>query len=115
MRSQKACSLLEHKTGRLMEKQDIEVKSVEIKYICIQIGDKEIKITPEEAKNLRDKLSEVLGNNTVQVITVPAPITIPYTPYIPPYQPIFPTWPTITCRKDDSTSDIFDNDVVQIF
>lgn len=56
-----------------------------IESIKIKIGEKSIELSPEEAKQLRDSLDEVLGKHVC-----PTPYYIPYVPYYP-YR-IEPVW-----------------------
>jgi len=59
-----------------------ESEKVEIKRIVIRIKDKEIPLTPDEAKELHKVLGDMFGAVTTQWL----PITVPY---YPPYNP----WP----------------------
>jgi hypothetical protein len=60
--------------------------TVSISRIVIAIGDKEISLTPDEAKDLRDALDTVLSSKPQQVVEriIEQPRWIPL-PYIPPY------------------------------
>jgi hypothetical protein len=71
---------------------------IEIKSLKLKIGDKEIELSAEEAKALRDELDKILGPQNplaAQVPFIPTPIYIQ--PYIPPPvwtpAPTYPQWP----------------------
>jgi len=61
-------------------------EKIEIKEITIKIGRRELKLTPEEVRELHNKLGDLLGKkNGVQLV-----------PYYP-YYPVYPWWqPTVT-------------------
>lgn len=58
------------------------MKKVEISRINIQIGDREISLTLDEARQLRDKLNDALGK-TEWIVTMP--VNPPYPPKNVPY------------------------------
>ena len=75
-------------------KKEIEVKKNEIIHITIKIGDKEHKLTLEEAQNLLRELDKAIGEKYVwwtQPTVVPQPI------YVPAPQPYTPWWGTPMC------------------
>lgn len=64
-----------------------------IKKITINIGGKDVEVTPDEAKKLHVALGELLGVTPVKEYVKEY---VPYTPYAPlrPYvYPTTPTWP----------------------
>jgi hypothetical protein len=85
-------------------------KKVSIKKIVLSVGDKEISLSLEEAKELRAILDEVFDNNNTIIINPSPVVVIPYTPpvviqpviqpysspYIVPWSPYYPTvtWQT---------------------
>jgi len=52
----------------------------EIKKIVLSVGDKEIELTPDEAKELRKILGDLFGEKETTVIPVPYPVQ-PYYPW----------------------------------
>ena len=81
----------------------IEVQKTEVVSIKLRIKGKEIDLTLEDAKELRDALNKVFAE----------PVTIkeyvPYTPYIPyiPYEPYKPYEPWIQPYWGDGTGQTF--------
>ena len=75
---------------------------IEIKKILIQIGDKELRLTVDEAKELHKILGELVAEKVPTVIIekdiVINPVSIPWYPVYPYYPGAteYPTW-TITC------------------
>jgi len=71
----------------------------EILKIKIKVGDVDVEITPEEARELSEKLDMLLGR--------PLPMVQPYVPYVLPIcpqpLPIPWTWPIITCGAGETT------------
>lgn len=64
---------------------------VELKEIVIKVVDKELKLSLEEARQLRDILKEILGDDENKIIYVPTyPHYVPIYPYTYPY----PVWTT---------------------
>ncbi len=61
-------------------------EKIEIKEITIKIGRRELKLSPDEVKELHGKLGELLGKHDgIQLV-----------PYYP-YYPVYPWWqPTVT-------------------
>lgn len=67
-------------------------KTVEVKRIVIRIGDKEVSLLPDEARELKDILKAMFGDQA-QIITVPTPYPVyPWYDYTPPYQKWEITW-----------------------
>ncbi len=56
---------------------DIKIESIKIK-----LDEKDLELTPQEAKELRDKLNEMFGSAPIQI---PVWIENPYTPASPFY------------------------------
>ena len=81
-----------------------------IKKIVITVGDKEIALSTDEAKDLKAILDELFVNKNVIVInTTPTIYREPYVvtrPYTIPWQP---TWPTITWSSgvDENTGTFY--------
>jgi len=50
----------------------------EIKKIVLEIGDKEIELTPDEAKELKDVLNNLFGEKDIVYIPKPYPVYHPY-------------------------------------
>lgn len=60
-----------------------EKKGVEIKRIVIRLGDKEVSLTPSEARELKDILKEMFGD---QVVTPNTYHVYPVYPWYEPYR-----------------------------
>ncbi len=92
------------KANKTIAKKDVEV--VELKKLVIKIGDKELELTPEEAKTLKQVLSDLFeeSEKIVEKIYVQPypyfPITVfsPQVIYIEPQKWAYPyiTYGTIT-------------------
>lgn len=64
----------------------------EVKKIVIEVNKKELVLTPDEARSLRDVLNELIGSTT----------------YF--YQPIYPMpWVYTTCRTDNTVTISYNN------
>lgn len=71
-------------------------KAVKIDRIVIRIGDKEIPLSLDEAKELKDILNRTFGAE--KTVYTPAPLVVIERPYYPTF-PTFPNYPHwyITC------------------
>ena len=94
------------------------VKAIEVKKIVVKVGDKELSLSVEEARDLCKALDALVGEkNPVQVVPVVyPPVSIPCEPYIPfkPYVPYVPSDPWVspfwTCDNTDGIA-IFSTNV----
>lgn len=68
----------------------------ELKKIVLQIGEKEIELTPDEAKELKKVLGDLFGED--KTVFVPNPY-----PVYPYYRPYF-TWGTHTSPNDNGVA-----------
>jgi hypothetical protein len=77
------------------------MKQVEVTKITIKIGDKEIQLTPAEARELQRVLTDTIGDGHRAI----NPVIVPYPfPVIHPYSP-YPFWEvTWYTGQPDSTS-----------
>ena len=67
---------------------------VTVKELIIKIGDKEIKLSVEDAKSLMKILEDVFGETkTITISPSASPTYIPYPYPVYPYTP-YPTWTT---------------------
>lgn len=68
-------------------------KKVEITKVTIKLKDKEIELTPEEARQIRDELNDLLGKPAPEIKWIPAPYDkkeeLPWSdPFkFPPFEP----------------------------
>jgi len=72
---------------------------IEIKKILLQVGDKELRLTVEEAKELHKILGDLVAEKIPSVVIERDIISIP-SPVVIPWYPVYPTYPTtwtITC------------------
>ncbi len=77
-----------------------------VKKIVIEIGKREVSMTPAEARALRDALDDVLGGARITVTpSVPAPYPVPYpVPYERPARRWWePVWTCDTFPRADQT------------
>lgn len=82
--------------------------TIEITTIKVKLADKEIELTLDDAKKLREVLNDLFAVK-IEKEYVPAPNTIPYQPiWIIPPQDHNPWWtgPTITCGVENKTLSI---------
>lgn len=64
-----------------------------IKKIELDLGDKVVSLTPEQAKNLKDALDDLFGKTVVrEIIHDTYPITYPLVPDPYPYRPYYWEW-----------------------
>lgn len=70
---------------------------VTVKKIIIQVGDKELALTPDAARELRDALNELLEKPSTTYVPYPVPQPYP----VRPWRYWEPTWiygeTTVTC------------------
>jgi len=74
---------------------------IEIKRIVLKVGDNEVVLSLEEARELKEILGELFGKDTTTIVIPSSPIYIETNPYrwthpYNPYVPTYPTYPTIT-------------------
>jgi len=78
-----------------------------IKELKLQLGQKEVVLTMDEAKKLKEALDELFDK---EIINVPTPYPLPYPVYPEPwhwrrpYEPIWTTTTGCTVRYDSNTS-----------
>ena len=96
-------------------------KKVEVKKIVLKVGNQEIELDMDKARELRDVLNLILGEGK-EIITLP-PVTIPYPVYpdgwhwIPPeriYPPTTPQPPWIITWGTSITSHVPDTLVLSM-
>lgn len=74
------------------------MREVSIKKVVVKIGDKEISLSLDEAKELQDILNRTFG--TEKTVFVPsAPVIIER-----PWYPTYPHW-SVTCNADSAVVD----------
>jgi hypothetical protein len=92
------------------------MSDVIVKEINFKIGDKEISLTPEEAKKLKDVLNSMFEKEVIiqkEYVPVPSdPLPNPYTPTAPLPWP-YPYNPIIYCLNSEAriSSSLSDNSV----
>jgi hypothetical protein len=80
-------------------------KEIKISEIVIELGKREIKLTPDEARKLKELLSEMFGKDTI--IYRDSWYYRPFYPQYPNYYYTYTTSNYINCGSAGGTSDTF--------